>query len=151
MRSAYPAVFFCALACASVPSTSTARLSATGPASAAPSLPVSTESAPTRGAFITGSFTTEYFSGETVLDVLRRRAPLYLRARPNPSAELSATGPDPIAVYIDGSYSGDLDVLQLIPAHEVVSVNRISATEAAIRFGPKRNSGALLVTLVKHE
>ena len=96
---------------------------------------------------MTGSFKTEYFGGESLYDVLRRRASLYLNARPNPSALLS-NHQDPIAVYIDGSYSGALDVLQLIPAHEVFSVKRISAADAAIRFGPKHNSGALLVTLV---
>jgi hypothetical protein len=148
MRSAYPAVFLCALACASVPNTS--QLSTTGPASpAAASLSksASADASPARGQLLTGSFMTEYFGGESLYDVLRRRAPLYLNARPNPSALLS-NRQDPIAVYINGSYSGALDVLQLIPAQEVFSVKRISAAEAAVRFGPKHNSGALLVTLI---
>ena len=148
MRSAYPAVFLCALACASVPTTS--RLSTTGPAApAAASLATSasTEARSSRGKLMTGSFMTEYFGGETLYDVLRRRAPVYLIARPNPSAMLS-NRQDPIAVYIDGSYSGEIDVLQLIPAQEVLSVKRISAADAAVRYGPKHNSGALLVTLI---
>ena len=148
MRSAYPAVFLCALACASVPTTS--RLSTTGPEApetASLSAPTSASASPSRGRLLTGSFMTEYFGGESLYDVLRRRAPLYLSARPNPSALLS-NRQDPIAVYIDGSYSGPVDVLQLIPAHEVFSVKRISAADAAVRFGPKHNSGALLVTLI---
>jgi hypothetical protein len=149
MRSAYPAVFFCALACASVPSS--ARLSSTGSEAKATVLAGSTEATASRGYLMTGSFATEYFSGETLFDVLRRRAPLYLRSRPNPTAELSTHGVDPIAVYINGNFSGSLEVLQSIPASDVFSVDRISATDAAMRFGPKTGSGALLVTLVRHD
>lgn len=149
MRSAYPAVFLCALACASVPSS--ARLASTTAAEArATSVATSTASASGRGSIVTGSFTTEYFSGETLYDVLRRRAPLYLRPRPNPSSELTGRT-DPLAVYINGAFSGSVEVLQSIPAYEVFSVDRIAAPDAAIRFGPKHNSGALLVRLVRHD
>ena len=148
MRSAYPAVFFCALACASVPSTS--RLSSTGtPPSAATVTGSSAAGASARGQFITGSFTTEYFGGETLYDVLRRRAPLYLRPRGTSAQAMGQT--DPIAVYIDGSYSGSVDVLQLIPAYEVFAVDRISAIDASIRYGPKHSGGALLVKLIRHD
>jgi hypothetical protein len=54
-------------------------------------------------------------------------------------------------VYIDGSFSGSLDVLQLIPAHEVFSVQRVTAVEAVTRFGPRHNGGALLVTLIRRD
>ena len=148
MRSAYSAVFLCALACASAPST--ARLSTTGIQPAAASLPTSTDTRSTRGQFITGSFLTEYFSGETLSDALRRRAPLYMRARANPSADLAGRA-DPIAVYINGSYSGSLEVLTSIPAYEVFSVQRMTAADATIRFGQKHGSGALLVTLVRRD
>jgi len=145
MRSAYPAVFFCALACASVPSS--ARLSSTG-VEGSSSLLVASTNTVARGTIATGSFTTEYFSGETLYDVLRRRAPLYLRPRANPSAELTSRV-DPVAVYIDGAYSGSVDVLQLIPAYTVLSVDRVPASEAAIRYGPKHNSGAIIVKLAR--
>jgi hypothetical protein len=98
---------------------------------------------------LTGSFQTEYFSGESLHDVLRRRAPIYLRPRGgNVVAEMSGQS-DPIAVYINGSFSGSLDVLNLIPAHDVFSVQRMAASEASIKYGPKHGSGALLVTLVR--
>jgi hypothetical protein len=148
MRSAYPAVVFCALACASVPSS--ARLSSGTSGLAAASVPVSSDVANGRGTFLTGTFTTYYYGGETLLDALRRRAPLYLRPRPNPTGDLTGRS-DPLAVYINGSFSGSVDVLQLIPAFEVFSVDRISASEAAVKFGPKHSSGALLVTLVRHD
>jgi hypothetical protein len=149
MRSAYPAVFFCALACASNPN---ARLSSNGTGPVAPMTLASSSAgnASTRGHIQTGSFSTEYFSGETLYDVLRRRAPIYLRARANPTAELTGRA-DPIAVYLDGNFAGSLEVLQSIPAYEVVSVKRISDVEATTRYGPRHNSGALLVTLVRHD
>ena len=149
MRSAYPAVFFCALACASAPSN--AHLSSTGtqPVSPVTLATSSGSSGSVRGHILTGSFTTEYYGGETVYDVLRRRAPIYLRPRPNPVAELNGRA-DPIAVYLDGNFAGSLEVLQSIPAQEVVSVTRISDVEAVTRFGAKHNSGALLLTLVRH-
>lgn len=147
MRSAYPAVFLCALACASAPSAS--RLSTTGaqPATVTLGSPVP---ATTRGQILTGTFMSEYFGGETLHDVLRRRAPLYLRSRATPSAELTGRA-DPIAVYINGSFSGSLEVLGMIPAHTVFSVDRISAVDATMRYGAKHTSGALLVTLVQRD
>jgi hypothetical protein len=102
-----------------------------------------------RGHILTGSFTSEYYGGETLYDVLRRRAPLYLRPRGLPSAEIAGRA-DPIAVYINGSFSGSLDVLSTIPAYTVFSVDRISATDATVRYGAKHNSGALLVWLVRN-
>lgn len=146
MRSASPALFLCALACASAPSAS--RLSTTG---AQPATVTLGSAAPTsvRGHIVTGSFMSEYFGGETLADVLRRRAPLYLRPRPTPSAGLPGRA-DPIAVYIDGAYSGGLEVLTSIPASSVFAVDRISAVDATMRYGAKHNSGALIVTLVRN-
>ena len=150
MRSAYPAVFLCALACATAPSS--ARLASTQSAPDPVTLlsGSSAGTASSNGQLVTGSFLTPYFSGETLYDVLRRRVPLYLRTRPNPAAELTGRD-DPIAVYINGSFSGSLEVLQSIQAYDVFSVNRMSPSEAAIRFGPKHTGGALLVTLVRHD
>jgi hypothetical protein len=67
-----------------------------------------------------------------------------------PSAELPGRA-DPIAVYIDGSYSGGIDVLSAIPASTVFSVDRISAVDATIRYGGRHNSGALLVRLIRRD
>ena len=147
MRSASPALFLCALACASAPSTS--RLSTTG---AQPSTVTLGSAAPTssRGQIVTGSFMSEYYGGETLYDVLRRRAPLYLRPRAMPSAEIPGRA-DPIAVYINGGFSGGLEVLSSIPASTVFSVDRISAVDATMRYGAKHNSGALLVTLTRRD
>ena len=144
MRSAYPAVFLCALACASAPSSS-AHLSTTG--SRPQTMASSSDGRPTRGVLLTGSHTTEYFGGESLYDVLRLRAPIYLKPRPALSIERSIQN-DPLAVYIDGSFAGTWEVLQLLPAYTILSVDRLSATEAALRFGSKNNSsGAIVVTM----
>jgi len=146
MRSAYPVVFLCALACASVPP-SPSHLSSTG--SVAPRLASSSDGRPTRGVILTGSYTTEYFGGESLYDVLRLRAPIYLKPRPALSIERSIKN-DPLAVYIDGSFAGTEDVLQLLPAYTVFSVDRLSATEASLRFGSRNNSsGAIVVTMAR--
>ena len=147
MRSAAPALFLCALACASAPSAS--RLSSTGAQPATVTLG-STAPSSVRGQILTGSFMSDYYGGETLHDVLRRRAPLYLRPRGMPSATLPGRQ-DPIAVYINGSFSGGLEVLSTIPANTVFSVDRMSAVEATMRYGTKHNSGALLVTLVHRD
>ena len=148
MRSAYPAVFFCALACASAPSAS--RLSTTGVQPASASIPVAEGNSTGRGSLLTGSFSTEYFAGETLADVLRLRAPLYLRPRPNSSMG-NTGGADPVAVYINGSFAGNLEVLSSIPAREVFSVNRMAAADAMIKYGQRHTGGALLITLVRHD
>ena len=146
MRSAYPAVFLCALACASVPSSSS-RLSTTG--SVPQTLASSSDGRPTRGVIRTGSYATEYFGGESLYDVLRLRAPIYLKPRPALSIERSVKN-DPLAVYIDGSFAGTWEVLQLLPAYTVFSVDRLSATEASLRFGSRNNSsGAVVVTMIR--
>lgn len=145
MRFAYPAVLLCAAACASAPSAS--RSAVTNSQPHAGSLAAPGPAVATRGTIITGSFTTEYFLGENLHDVLRRRAPLYLR--PRSVASFDSERGDPIAVYIDGSFAGSLDVLTLIPASEVYSVKRMPGTEAMVKFGPKHGNGALIVTMIR--
>ena len=146
MRFAYPAVLLCAAACASAPAASHSAVTSADLQQG--SIAPAANTSPVRGHMLTGSFSTEYFAGETLHDVLRRRLPLYLRPRNGSAAEIPGRG-DPVAVYINGAFSGSLDVLSLIPASEVFAVQRMSASEAMIRFGPKHNSGALLVTLVR--
>ena len=147
MRSAYPVVFLCALACASAPSSSAHLASGTAPV--APRFASSSTAGATRGVVLTGSQPTEYFGGESLYDVLRLRAPNYLTPRPALSLERGARN-DPLAVYIDGNFAGTWEVLQLLPAYSVFSVDRLSATEAALRYGSRNNSnGAVVVTMVR--
>jgi hypothetical protein len=146
MRSAYPAVFLCALACATAPSSS-AHLSNAG--SPARTFASSSSNGLTRGVLLTGTHATEYFGGESLYDVLRLRAPLYLKPRPALGIEKGINN-DPLAVYVDGTFAGTWEVLQLLPAYTVYSVDRLSATEAALRFGSHKNSsGAVVVTMAR--
>ena len=81
--------------------------------------------------------------------MLRLREPIYLKPRADLSIERSIKN-DPLAVYIDGSFAGTWEVLQLLPAYTVASVDRLSATEASLKFGSRNNSsGAIVVTMVR--
>ena len=147
MRSAYPAVLLFAVACATAPASS--RSSVVNKESAVAPLAAPSANSLTRGTLLTGNLPTEYYSGETLADVLRRRAPIYLRPRGGESGAFTGRA-DPIAVYINGNFAGPLDVLASIPAYDVHSVQRVSATESMMRFGPKHNNGVLMVTLRQH-
>lgn len=145
MRSAYSGMVLCTLACASVPATSSSSV-ATGNAAATPAAGAPGTATALRGYLLAGSSALEYFGGETLHDVLRRRAPLYLRARNT----VQLSGPaDPIAVYLDGQFSGGPEVLSLIPASDVFAVQRLSPNEASMKFGPRHRNGALMVTLIR--
>lgn len=50
-----------------------------------------------------------------------------------------------IRLVIDGHQLRTLDALQSIPAHEVVAIHLLNATEAATYFGPGSSGGAIVV------
>jgi hypothetical protein len=85
-------------------------------------------------------------SGESTLELLQRTTPIYLHAR---WGGVPGRGGEPIAVYIDGLYSGDLDALRMIPAYDIVSVRRVNTSEAASLYGRTHMNGALLLRLRK--
>jgi hypothetical protein len=95
---------------------------------------------PGEGLLLVGSNTVRYGVGETLQQVLAHNQPIMLKPR--------GVRNDPIGVYVNGLYSGDLEVLEMIPAHEVMSVTKLNATEAAGRFGRHWPNGAILVRLV---
>lgn len=87
-----------------------------------------------------------HYAGESLYDVLARDRPLYLRPRTPRLTEL-APGQDLIGVVINGHYSGGLEALRTVSADVVYSVRRLSASEAAVRYGRHLVEGALEVTL----
>ena len=144
MRFASPAILLCAAACASAPS---AARSVVGNSPIVPdTLDASSAAIPSRGHLITGSVKTEYFPGENLYDVLRVRMPLYLRPRGVNTPNFSGRE-EPVSVFINGTYAGSLETLSLIPASHVYSVQRMSGSEAAIKFGQRHSGGAVLVQL----
>jgi hypothetical protein len=85
-------------------------------------------------------------SGETLFETLSRRSPMILKPRPG----TTVFGPEaPLAVYIDGLYSGEVDVLALLFSRDVLTVQRLSPSESAIRFGSRHPSGVLVVTTTR--
>lgn len=56
------------------------------------------------------------------------------------------TAPEVLNVYVNGTRSGDVNVLHQIQVIDVKEVRRLSATEATQRFGTGHTMGAILVT-----
>lgn len=80
----------------------------------------------------------------TVLEALRRlRADLFRVRAPSPS-EPQGSLP---AVYIDGMYQGDLNVLQSLIPDVVREIRFVSSIDASFRFGRPHPAGAVLVLL----
>ena len=59
-----------------------------------------------------------------------------------------ATGPRQIAVYLNGTYAGDVSTLETIPIDAIREIAFVQPVEAQLRFGPfcRCASGALFVT-----
>jgi hypothetical protein len=82
--------------------------------------------------------------GDNLYDALVRWNVAYVRPR---GVSLYASSQEPIGIYVNGGYSGGVESLRSLPLGHVLSVRRMTASEASVRFGRKHSSGALLVTL----
>jgi len=77
---------------------------------------------------------------------VERLRPLFLAVRPG-SGTVHATSQH-LYVFINGSFSGEIDVLKTIPIATVESIRRVQASEAFIQLGEIRaGDGVLLVRL----
>lgn len=86
---------------------------------------------------------------QTAYSALAQLRPLFLRSRPN-SADARGE-PRRIQIYIDGVFSGDLDVLKLIPASDVESITRVQPEMAFATMGSEHaGDGVLMVRLLCH-
>ena len=81
-------------------------------------------------------------SAAYVLAAIQRTRPDFLRARVDPRG-----GPGSIVVYIDGSYAGDLSVLESLPVAVVAKVRLVRAFDAFTSTGRMRD--VLEVTLAR--
>ena len=83
---------------------------------------------------------------QNTYSALQQFRPFFLQPRPS-SADARGEVPQ-IHVFIDGYFSGELDVLKLIPASEVESITRVQPAMAFTTMGSMRASdGALMVRL----
>lgn len=83
--------------------------------------------------------------GDNLYDALVRWNVAYVRPR---GVSLNASpNQEPIGIYINGGYNGGVESLRSLPIGQVLSVRRMTASEASVRFGRRHSSGALLVTL----
>ena len=87
--------------------------------------------------------------GETLLELLARHRPEFLRARA-PSLS-SRMGRRPV-VYVGRTRAGELDVLASIPVGQVREVRFLGPNEARARFGDSatHSAGAIIVMLLGH-
>ena len=76
----------------------------------------------------------------TVLDLIRRLRPEYLRARGG-GASIG-----PVVFYLDGVKQQSVDALQTISKEIVREVRYLNATDATMRFGTDHTAGAVLVS-----
>lgn len=87
-------------------------------------------------------------AGESLLDVLRRTHPRFLQSR-DITVSSPRLGEDIIGVYLNGTFAGGLEILSTIPAHLVLSVERIRSADAANRYARKHRGHALEVSLLQ--
>jgi hypothetical protein len=98
-------------------------------------------------------------SGTTnVYDAVQKLRPQCLRMRTGSGLTGSRTSADPgdvpagiahqreITLYIDGSRSGRAEDLRSIGVAEVLTIECLSATDAAQRFGLNNSGGAVVIT-----
>jgi hypothetical protein len=85
-------------------------------------------------------------SPQNAYSALEQLRPFFLRPRPS---GVDVRGlPPRMHVFIDGAFSGDLDVLKMIPASEIESITRVQPSMAFTTMGAIRASdGVLMVRL----
>jgi hypothetical protein len=89
-------------------------------------------------------------SPKNAYSALEELRPLFLRTRPNAASDARGEAPR-INVFIDGSFSGELDVLKLIPASDIESITRVQPEMAFTTMGDIRaGDGVLMVRLRCH-
>lgn len=82
----------------------------------------------------------------TAYDAVVRLRPGFLNPRDARMATVAGRGLLP-AVFVDGAYSGGVDVLRVFPASEVAEMRYVRPIEAMHRYGPDYRAGVILVRL----
>lgn len=105
-------------------------------------------SRPVSGDVIT-SAEIERASPQNAYSALEQLRPFFLQPRPN-SSDVRGE-PRRMHVFIDGYFSGDLDVLKTIPARDIASITRVQPEMAFTTMGDVRaGDGVLMVRLRCH-
>lgn len=77
-------------------------------------------------------------------ELVRQLRPAFLIVRATGSAGQSRPGI--LTVWVNGAERGPVETLRTIPAHAVMEIRKISATDAMTRYGKEQN-GVILVTV----
>lgn len=84
-------------------------------------------------------------SATTVFMLLERVRPQYLRVMPGTAPRLAAVGALPL-VFVDGRRRGPIGTLRTMQPEEVVTIRRLSPSQAQPRYGPDAAAGIIEVT-----
>lgn len=82
-------------------------------------------------------------SATTALEAIQRLRPDWLRRR----GQTSFRSAEPIIVYINSHFTGQIDALAQLPIGQVRSMEFLDGIAATQRFGTNHGSGAILVSL----
>ena len=80
----------------------------------------------------------------TAHDVIERFRPWFLHARDNRTGGSGLRALRP-AVFVDGAFHGDINVLRTIPMSEIREIQLLRTLEAVHRFGPEYQGGVIVV------
>jgi len=132
------------VACVLVPAACLSAACATAPVSAGPRSRLA-EARPSSATLTAADF-ERVPDASTALEAVRQLRPLFLRPRP---AGFVARNQAPVlAVYINGMYAGNADVLQTIPTNTVQRMRYLQRTEAMTFAGSQtRGDGFIMVDL----
>lgn len=111
-------------------------LAVLGPTACAPTSAVRETSyprTPTGSDILTRQEITSLVGAQNVFTVVQQLRPLFLTARPGPSMARGVSSG--IAVFIDGTLAGDLDVLKSLNPANVESIQRIRQPYAYADYG----------------
>ena len=86
----------------------------------------------------------------STLRALERLRPAYLQTLGS-FVRLGEVAPAPPVVFINGAYSGPIDVLQNLPVEHVVGIRLMRPMEAMQRYGSRLGSGGVILVTLRHD
>ena len=85
-------------------------------------------------------------TGATAYDAVERLRPWFLSTRDARGAT-NPSGRARPAVFVNGVFNGETDLLRAIPVTELVEVRLVRSLDAVHRYGPDYQTGVILVRL----
>jgi hypothetical protein len=80
----------------------------------------------------------------TAHDAINRLRPWFLRQRSARTLSTPGSYERP-AVFVDGAFQGEIDILRTIPIHSVLEIQFLRPVDAVHRYGPEYQSGIIFI------